>query len=154
MSAFIALGKSESDFLKLIKFYCLLLILLYFRVGFFNHISYDHALTFHIGACDYIQYYTASLFAREGNAANVYTVGSLRPIAEKITGQSLKRVAWNYPPTFLVIVLPFSLLSYGTSLFFLASHHPLSLFVHSLQNRASSTHPMVGDCLSGNLYES
>ena len=110
-------GKGHSELLKIIKFYCLLLIILYFKMGLLNYISSDQFGKPTTSACDFLQYYTASIFARYGEAFHAYHGATLRSAGEAITGQKISRLAWNYPPTFLLIVYPLSFLSYPASLY-------------------------------------
>jgi len=104
-------------FQVLIKLYCVLLIILYCKIGLLDFTYSDQAGKLRFRACDFIQYYTASIFTRSGNPAYAYSSAKLISGGEKITGEKIKRIAWNYPPTFLLIVYPFSLASYPVSLF-------------------------------------
>lgn len=110
-------GEGRFGLAPLIKFYCLLLIIVYFKMGLFNYISSDQFGKPTTSACDFLQYYTASIFARYGEAVHAYNGATLRSAGEVITGQKISRLAWNYPPTFLLIVYPLSFLSYPASLY-------------------------------------
>jgi hypothetical protein len=108
---------TDRTFRLLIKCYCVLLVIIYIKIGLLDLVSFDQTGKFKATVCDYLQYYTASVFARNDNPAGAYDFKKLWMEGENITGQKIKRIAWNYPPTFLLIVYPFSFLSYSSSLF-------------------------------------
>src|SRR5208337_4793449 len=62
--------------------------------------------------------WTASSMALSGNPAAPYDIDKLFGLEMKIFGASSPLgVGWYYPPTFLLIVLPLSLLPYLPALF-------------------------------------
>ena len=65
---------------------------------------------------DFIQYYAASGLASEGNAAGVYDQETLYQAEAAVVDADPGRWPWSYPPTFLLVVLPFAELPYLWSL--------------------------------------
>ncbi len=65
---------------------------------------------------DFLGFYAASYLARHGTPAAIYSPPELHRVGEKIIGTSTPPFAWNYPPVFLLIILPLSLLPYLPSL--------------------------------------
>lgn len=64
-----------------------------------------------IGA-DFVAYWAGAALARGGDAASVYDIARLHAVELAVIGADLKRMAWNYPPTFLLLVLPLAYLPY------------------------------------------
>jgi hypothetical protein len=73
-------------------------------------------LTGNYGTNDFFHYWCASHLAREGYASSVYDFSGFQQIMEEVYGKKFP-TAWFYPPTFLLILLPFSFFSYLISLF-------------------------------------
>jgi glycosyl transferase family 87 len=59
---------------------------------------------------DFPAFYAASLEARAGRANAVYDTDALQAAHEAVRGVEVKRYAWAYPPTVLLLLLPLSLL--------------------------------------------
>ena len=117
MSKLVTFGKGKSELLTIIKFYCFLLLILYFKIGLFDYICYDQFGRPYCCVSDYAQYYSASILTRNGEAISAYDFAKLNQVAEAATGQKITRLAWNYPPTFFLLVLPLSFVPYAVSLF-------------------------------------
>ncbi|MFZ0051741.1 MAG: glycosyltransferase family 87 protein [Desulfobaccales bacterium] len=67
---------------------------------------------------DFVAFWAASYMARTGNPAAIYSLPQIHRVEEKIIGTSTSPYAWNYPPVFLLMILPLSLLPYLASLIF------------------------------------
>lgn len=65
---------------------------------------------------DFVLFWTASKVARSGDPSSVYSVEKFHAMMSSFIGTEVGRWAWNYPPTFLLIVLPLSYFSYVISL--------------------------------------
>ena len=66
--------------------------------------------------CDFLCYWTASKVARTQGAAQVFSLDSLRAAEREVVGADpLFPRDWKYPPTYLLLVLPLSLLPYVVS---------------------------------------
>lgn len=65
---------------------------------------------------DFLAFWAASALARAGDPAGVYTVAKLHAMELSVIGTAIMKWAWNYPPTFLLMVLPLSYLPYLASL--------------------------------------
>jgi hypothetical protein len=65
---------------------------------------------------DFVTLYAASYMARTGNPSAIYSWPQLHRVEEKIIGTNTPPFAWNYPPVYLLIILPLSLLPYLASL--------------------------------------
>lgn len=64
---------------------------------------------------DFVQYWAASRLALSGEATAVYDSSYLYEAERQVTGVFFP-LPWHYPPTFLLMVLPFSLLPFLASL--------------------------------------
>jgi alpha-1,2-mannosyltransferase len=64
---------------------------------------------------DFIAFYAASKLALHGDPAGVYSISKLHVIQQTVIGVDTGIWAWNYPPTFLVMVLPLAFFPYGIS---------------------------------------
>jgi hypothetical protein len=67
-----------------------------------------------VGA-DFTLFWAASYLSLNGNPAQVYDFSHLQALEQQLFGPAVG-LPWPYPPTFLLMVLPFSLLPYLTSL--------------------------------------
>jgi hypothetical protein len=65
---------------------------------------------------DFVAFWSGSYLARTGEAAAVFNLVTLHALEQKIIGAVFDAWAWNYPPTFLLLVLPLSVLPYLVSL--------------------------------------
>ncbi len=65
---------------------------------------------------DFVVFWTASKMARSGDPSSIYSVQKLQTSIISFIGTDVGRWAWNYPPTFLLIVLPLSFFPYVVSL--------------------------------------
>ncbi len=83
--------------------------------GLFSGLGPTDRLGKPVGA-DFVQYWAASRLALTGEAAAVYDAEKLYEAERQVTG-ALYLIPWLYPPTFLLLVLPLSLLPYLASLF-------------------------------------
>lgn len=73
-----------------------------------------YASTYNLGG-DFIHYYIAALMAARGNLIEVYNTPAFQSAIAKYIGYNI--YYWPYPPTFLIILLPLSLLPYLPALF-------------------------------------
>jgi hypothetical protein len=64
---------------------------------------------------DFVAFYAASKLALKGDPAGIYSITKLHAIEKTVIGSNIGTWAWNYPPTFLVMVLPLALFPYGVS---------------------------------------
>jgi hypothetical protein len=67
-----------------------------------------------VGA-DFTLFWAASYLSLQGNPAEVYDFSHLRATEQQLFGPAVT-LPWPYPPTFLLMVLPLSLLPYPTAL--------------------------------------
>jgi alpha-1,2-mannosyltransferase len=64
---------------------------------------------------DFIVFYAASKLALNGDPTGIYSISKMNLIMTSVIGSNVTFYPWHYPPSFLVIVLPLSLLPYGIS---------------------------------------
>jgi hypothetical protein len=108
--------KGPFRLVPLMKLYCFILIILYFKMGLLDYTCYNPFDKSSNRLCDFGPHYAASVLARNGEAPHAYNFAKLQPVGETVTGQKITRFAWSYPPTFLLIVAPLSFLPYSFSL--------------------------------------
>jgi hypothetical protein len=65
---------------------------------------------------DYLSYWTAGKFALSGSPATAYDVAAHRAFEISLVGVQGKMLPFPYPPPFLLLVTPFSVLPYAWSL--------------------------------------
>lgn len=65
---------------------------------------------------DFLAFWAASHLARTGDPGAAYSLAQLHAVEQAIIGANIPAWAWNYPPSFLLMVLPLSLLPYLASL--------------------------------------
>jgi hypothetical protein len=65
---------------------------------------------------DFVVYWTASKVARTQSPAAVFSRETMAAAEREVIGAAIPPRIWNYPPTFLLMVLPLSLLPYFASL--------------------------------------
>lgn len=129
---------------RLIKIFAALTVL-YFLFITFNYFQV-HRAEFPPG-WDFSQHYAAAVLAMQGRAAEAYNFQQLSAMESVITGCRIQLapfyLLWNYPPTFLLVVMPLALLPYKAALilwlgiFFLAyvwmlhriAPHPLTFWL-------------------------
>jgi hypothetical protein len=104
---------------KLIKIFAVLIIIPYLisLISF----QYDQAHKKEIPpGWDFIQHYSASMLAMQGQASFAYNFDKLSLVESSIAGFKVKLspnyLLWNYPPSFLLLIMPLSLLPYKVAL--------------------------------------
>ncbi len=65
---------------------------------------------------DFITYYSASEIALEGDPAAVFDAERIGAVENRVSGANREVTEWHYPPTFLLAVLPLSLMPYLVAL--------------------------------------
>jgi Glycosyltransferase family 87 len=65
---------------------------------------------------DFVAFWSASALAAGGDPTGSYSLEKLHAMEQLVIGSPIGRWAWNYPPTFLLMVLPLSLLPYLAAL--------------------------------------
>jgi hypothetical protein len=65
---------------------------------------------------DFIAFYSAGKLARSGDPSAIYSVPALHAVQVAVIGRDIDSWSWVYPPTFLLLVIPFSLMPYLLSL--------------------------------------
>lgn len=69
---------------------------------------------------DFIQHYSASVLAIQGQASSAYNFDKLSLVESSIAGFKVQLspyyLLWNYPPSFLLVIMPLSLLPYKVAL--------------------------------------
>ena len=103
------------EFSQVRKLYYILLFILVFIViyyivffGMIYRLVITYAGMYHLGG-DFLHFYVAALMAARGNIIDVYNVQTFQ---SEITKYRTNIYYWPYPPTFLIILLPLSLLPY------------------------------------------
>ena len=86
---------------------------------------------------DFAVFWTASKVALAGGPAAIYDLPKLQAIQQSLTGADFPLV-WFYPPTFLLIVLPLSLMPYLASLLIWIT---ITLSAYLLVIRRIAPHP-------------
>jgi hypothetical protein len=61
---------------------------------------------------DFVVFWAASEIVKNGDPSIIYSLMQFNASLQSIIGTNIADWAWNYPPTFLLIVLPFSYLPY------------------------------------------
>lgn len=65
---------------------------------------------------DFIEFYSASILTRQGNPAEAYNFEKIQDVQKTIVGKEVPPYAFNYPPPFLLFILPLSYLPYFAAL--------------------------------------
>lgn len=69
---------------------------------------------------DFIQHYSAAVLAMNGQASHAYNFHDLAVVESSIAGFNINLspyfLLWNYPPSFLLLIMPLSLLPYKAAL--------------------------------------
>jgi alpha-1,2-mannosyltransferase len=61
---------------------------------------------------DFVAFWAASELAKYGDPVSVYSLAQMHLMEQAIIGVKIPQWAWNYPPTFLLMLLPLSLVPY------------------------------------------
>jgi hypothetical protein len=61
---------------------------------------------------DFLAFWTATKLAVTGDPSSIYNLQILKSAERAVSGTDSAYFAWNYPPTFLVILLPLSMIPY------------------------------------------
>jgi glycosyl transferase family 87 len=101
-----------------VRFYCAALLLAYLAAAI-GQLANSHHLIFKSGLCvggDFVNPYAASIAALKGDPASVYDLHRqhLQQVAV-MGGKDFGVLGFHYPPMFLLIVLPLSMLPFITS---------------------------------------
>jgi alpha-1,2-mannosyltransferase len=64
---------------------------------------------------DFVAFWAASELARHGDPVSIYSLAKMHLVEQAVIGAKIQPWAWNYPPTFLLMVLPLSLAPYAFS---------------------------------------
>ena len=113
---------------KSIYWYCRLLLVLHlviFGAFYLAMGGYAAAGTFHgndlvdlsgrpVGS-DFVTFWAASKVALTRGPAAIFSLDELYPVEKEVIGAAVSPKHWNYPPTFLLMVLPLALLPYAAS---------------------------------------
>ena len=59
---------------------------------------------------DFVAFWAASNLARHGDPVSIYSLAKMHLMEQAVIGAKIQPWAWNYPPTFLLMVLPLSLI--------------------------------------------
>jgi alpha-1,2-mannosyltransferase len=100
-----------------LRFYSAVLLLAYLAAALVQ-LANSHHLIFKSGACvggDFVNPYTASLVALKGDPASVYDIHRQHVNEAAVIGKDFGVLGFHYPPMFLLLVLPLSLLPFVTS---------------------------------------
>jgi hypothetical protein len=108
--------KGPFGLVPLMIIYCFILIIVYFKMGLLDYTYFNPFKEGNSRVCDFLHHYSASILARNGEAAFAYEPAKLQMLEERITGQKISGLIWNYPPTFLLVVFPLSFIPYRLSL--------------------------------------
>jgi alpha-1,2-mannosyltransferase len=104
---------------KLIKF-LLALIIIFFAVNLVTLHFYQVRKAGIPPGWDFIQHYSAAVLALKGQAAHAYNFPDLAAVESSIAGFKISLspyfLLWNYPPSFLLLLLPLALLPYQAAL--------------------------------------
>jgi alpha-1,2-mannosyltransferase len=65
---------------------------------------------------DFVAFWSAGALAARGDPAGVYSLEKMHAMEQAVIGVPTEKWAWNYPPTFLLMVLPLSFLPYLAAL--------------------------------------
>ena len=90
--------------------------LAFIGIGVFKHFvpfppGLSNEQSYHYGH-DFVVFYSAAELTLDGRPGAAYKLESLRSKQEQTVGRDLEFAPWVYPPTFLLVVLPFGLLPY------------------------------------------
>ncbi len=104
---------------KLIKIFAVLIIIPYL----ITLISFQYYQAYEMGiptGWDFIQHYSASMLAMQGQPSSAYNFTKLSLVESSIAGFNItlspNYLLWNYPPSFLLLLMPLSLLPYKVAL--------------------------------------
>jgi alpha-1,2-mannosyltransferase len=126
-----------------LKVYPRIILILYILVGGYMILLpalLGHGLVDRMGkpvGADFAAFWTASKVALAKEPATIYDLSKFQAIQKSLIGAEFP-LAWFYPPTFLLIVLPLSLLPYLASL---VIWHTITLSGYLFVIRRIATHP-------------
>jgi glycosyl transferase family 87 len=114
-----ALSKSQKLARIAIVVIAVELALVFIVIGSYKHFTIhppglSNEQGYHFGH-DFLVYFTAAKMAHKGRAEDTYDIEKLRPFEEAIAKRNVDFAPWVYPPTFLLFLLPFGLLSYASA---------------------------------------
>lgn len=89
---------------------------------------------------DFIEFYSASVLARQGNPADAYNLNKIQKIQKMIIGKEVPLYAFNYPPPFLLLITPLSYIPYFGALVLWLS---ISFICYLLIVRKIAPHPVT-----------
>ena len=95
---------------------CAELALAFTLIGIYKHfVPYPPGLSneqgYHYGH-DFIVYYATAQMTLDGDAAAVYELEKIHAVQNAIIQRKVPYAPWVYPPTFLLLILPFGFLPY------------------------------------------
>src|SRR5208283_3316850 len=64
---------------------------------------------------DFVTFWAASKVAITRGPAAVFSLDEIYPVEKEVIGAEISPKHWNYPPTFLLLVLPLALLPYAAA---------------------------------------
>ena len=102
---------------KRVRFYSAVLLLAYLAAAV-AQLATSHHLLFKSGACiggDFVNPYAASIAALKGDPASVYDIHRQHVQEAAVIGKDFGVLGFHYPPMFLLLVMPLSMLPFITS---------------------------------------
>lgn len=103
---------------------------------------------------DFVQYYAVSVMALDDQPEAAYELAKLHEVEQRVVDSDVERWPWYYPPTFMLVVRPLSLVPYpvALALWLLASVIPFLVVIyriapHPLAPFAALLFPATADVL-------
>lgn len=101
---------------------------------------------------DFIVFWGASKIARCGDPSSIYSIPKFNAILQSFAGTRIRHYAWNYPPTFLLILVPLSFFPYMPALIIWTAG-PLLVLLRQIRLIFSDpTAPWLFLCFPGIVY--
>ena len=100
-----------------VRFYSAVLLLAYLAAAI-AQLATAHHLLFKSGACvggDFVNPYAASIAALKGDPASIYDLHRQHVQEAAVMGKDFGLLGFHYPPMFLLLVMPLSMLPFITS---------------------------------------